>query len=156
MKYTVSVLFAFSLFVGGCKNSSAHLAAADRQVIEYQMDDDQYAIVIVRTDGMTEEDARELAMKKAAEKTKDEGKRYFTVEKEGEVQAMTSSGTAYDNPPPPRNMYYELIQSGNFGRDRFEDERGSQENLYPGYRVIFKMYAESPGGKAVDASSLVE
>lgn len=149
MKYTVFTLCALSLFVGGCKNTSAHLAASDRQVIEYQMDDDQYAIVIVRTEDMSEEDARNLAMQKAAEKTKDEGKRYFTVEKEGEVQAMTSSGTAYDNPPPPRNMYYELIQSGNFGRDRFEDERGSQESLYPAYRVIFKMYSDNPGGKAI-------
>ncbi|MBI3236966.1 MAG: hypothetical protein HYZ48_04630 [Chlamydiales bacterium] len=119
------------------------------------MDNDQYAIVVVQSEGIDEEGAKKLAMQKAAEKTQDQNMRYFTIESEGNVQAMTSSGSAYDNPPPARNMYYELIQSGNFGRDQMEDERMPQENLYQAYRIVFKCYADKPKGKSVDSCSIV-
>ncbi len=151
MRYYFWVIALLAL--SSCKYNASKLAVADSQIIEYELDSDQYAVVVVRADGMSEEEAKTLAMKKVAKKTRDHQKRYFTVEKEGEVQAMLSSGTAYDTPPPPRNMYYELIQSNDFGRDRFEDERMPQENLYPAYRIIFKCYADNPGG-AVDACDL--
>ena len=150
-------LFVFSLLaLASCKNNLSSLAIADSQVIEYQMDNDQYAIVVVQEDGMSKKDARALAMKRVAEKTRDQQGRYFTVEKEGEVQVMLSSGTAYDNPPPPRNMYYELIQNNNFTRDSLEDRRMPQEKVYPAYRIVFKSYSERPKWGAVDACDLTE
>jgi len=138
----------------GCKNDSKNLASADQQTIEYQVDDNEYAVVIVRSEDMSEEQAKELAMQKAAEKTRDQKLRYFTIESEGQVQAMRS-GKSSDDPSPPSNMYYDLIQSNNFGRDRFEDQQFPDGNIYPAYRIIFKCYQEKPGEKAVDACDIV-
>ena len=143
------------LLLASCKNDSSQLATADNQVIEYKMDNNQYAVIVVQAGGMSEDDVKALAMKKAAEKTRDQKMRYFTVESEDHVQAMSSTNTAYDNPSPQRNMYYEMIQSDNFGRDRFQDERNPQENTYPAYRVIFKCYQDKPSGGAKDACEFV-
>ncbi|MBS0606768.1 MAG: hypothetical protein KF898_06080 [Parachlamydiales bacterium] len=136
-------------------DSKKQPTASDQQTIEYQMDKDQYAVVIVQTQEMSDEEAKKFALQKAAEKTRSQNLRYFTIESEGKVQAMRSSSTADDNSPSPRNMYYELIQSGNFGRDRFEDERVPQENVYSGYRIVFKCYSEKPNSEAVDVCDIV-
>ena len=149
-------LFSFvSLIVFGCKGVSQNIAASDRQMIEYKIDDNEYAIVVVQSEGVDQESAKQLAMQKAAQKTQGQKLRYFTIESEGNVQAMNATGTAYDNPAPPRNLYYELIQSGNFGRDKVEDQRIPQEGVYQAYRIIFKCYAQKPSEKAIDSCSII-
>lgn len=151
-----SHLFILICFLcAGCKDDSKNLASADQQTIEYQVDDNEYAIVIVRSENMSEEQAKELAMQKAAEKTRSEKFRYFTIESEGQVQAMRSGKGPNDTPPPPSNMYYDLIQSNNFGRDRLEDQQSPGGGIYPAYRIVFKCYEEKPGEKAVDACDIV-
>ncbi len=151
----ISHLFVLAcILCAGCKNDSGNLASAEQQTIEYQTDDNQYAIVIVRSGEMNEEQAKELAIQKAAEKTRDQKLRYFTIESEDQVQAMRS-GKSSNPPPSPSNMYYELIQSNNFGRDRFEDQQVLDADIYPAYRIVFKCYQEKPGESAVDACDIV-
>ncbi len=126
---------------------------SDKQTIQYQVGPDQYAVVIVQEEGMTDAAVKEMALKKAAQLTLDKNFRYFTVESEGQVLAMTPSGSNYQ---APRNLYYELIQSGNFSRDQFTEGQGVQTQSYPGYRVLIKCYKNSPGPSATDACSLVD
>jgi hypothetical protein len=154
MRLLLSII-VFGCVCFGCKDSKRQPNVLAQQTIEYQMDEDRYAVVIVQTQGMSDEEAKKFALQKAAEKTRSQNLRYFTIESEGKVQAMRSSDTADDNSPSPRNMYYELIQSGNFGRDRFEDEKSSQGNIYSGYRIVFKCYSEKPNSNAVDVCDIV-
>lgn len=144
-----------AILVTSCKNTSAKNLLVNNQLIEYELDKETYAIVVVREEGMSAEEAKKKAMEKAAEKTQEGHRRYFTVESEGEVQAVSATGSAYDGSHPPRNMYYELIQSDNFGRDRFEDERTPQEGVYPAYRIIFKCYLNRPSSEAVDSCDII-
>lgn len=144
------ILFCFLLL--GCKEASKELAASEEQTIEYQIDKNKYAIVVVRGEGMSDEDVKGVALRKAAEKTRGEHFRYFTIEKEGQVQAMTP-GNAPDN--GQRNMYYDLIESDNFGRERFDDEQGPEANSYPAYRIVFTCYLEKTSEKAIDACDLI-
>lgn len=152
--FSRSVLLGL-LILTGCKSGVATTPLTNRQVIEYKSDNGSYGVVVVQEGGMSEKEARLKAMQKAAEKTQAEQQRYFLIESEGRVQAVTASGSAYDSPPPPRNMYYELIQSDNFGRDRFEDERTPKENTYPAYRMVFKCYATPPSAEAIDSCEVV-
>ncbi len=144
--YTLSLL----LLVACGKDT---LADADRQTIQYQTGQDQFAVVIVQEDGMSEEAAKEIAMKRAAQLTVDKNFRYFTVESEGQVMAMSPSGSNYQ---APRNLYYELIQSGDFSRDQFSDSPANQTQTYTGFRILIKCYKENPGVKAIDACGLVD
>lgn len=128
---------------------------ADQQVIDYQIKDNEYAVVFLQSDGMTDEQVKQLALQKAAEKTQKLKYRYFTIESQEKVLAMSGSGGAYDNASPPQNMYYELFQSGDYGRDRFENESSPQENVSSGYRIIFKCYKEKPHEKAIDACEVI-
>ncbi len=152
MKYA-GFLVCLCLALSGCKDSSVGETLADAQAIEYQIKDNEYAVVVLQKAGMTEEQTKQLALQKAAEKTRDQKYRYFTIESQEKVHAMSGSGGAYDS--PPQNMYYELFQSGDYGRDRFDDESSPQENIYPGYRIVFKCYQEKPSYKAIDACEVI-
>jgi hypothetical protein len=150
MKKTV-LLFISLLTLVACKDDSS--SNEDAQAIEYNVQGNEYAVAIVKTQGMSDSDAKQLALKRAAQMTQKHNYRYFSVEKEEDVQAMSSSG---NNSQMPSNMYYELIQSGNFSREQFQDYNSSQTQLYPAYRITFKCYQEKPSGKAIDSCNLVE
>jgi hypothetical protein len=150
MKKSILFTSAF-LLLAACKGDV--LADADRQTIQYQTGQDQFAIVIVQEDGMSDQAARELAMKKAAQLTLDKEYRYFILESQGQVMAMSPSGSNYQ---APRNLYYELIQSGDFSRDQFSDSPANETQTYTGFRIMIRCYKQNPGSKGVDACTLVE
>ena len=141
------------LLLAACGGGEQTLADGDRQTIQYQMGQDQYAVVIVQEQGMSDDAVKQLAMQKAAQLTLDKNYRYFTVESEGQVMAMSPSGSNYQ---APRNLYYELIQSNDFSRDQFSDSQANQTQTHSGFRIVIKCYQNSPGGKAIDACSVVK
>jgi len=149
MKLT-NILLAAALVFVGCRSDSSLADTIGDQTIHYQVEGNKYAVVIVE-DGVSQKEAKEYAMKKAAEVARDNGYRYFTIESEGEVAVAKSEKDFPSEQSMPRNLYYELIQSGNFGRDRVTSGDVAPVGMYNGYRMVFSCYKEAPSGRAVDA-----
>lgn len=130
--------------------------ADDGQAIEYRVQGNQYGVVIVQDQGISDAEAKKQAMQRAAQLTQKNNYRYFEVEKEEKVQVASTKNSAYSNPSMPSNLYYGLIQSDNFGRDGSSDQNLSQTGLYPAFRIIFRCYQEKPSSDAIDSCTLVD
>jgi hypothetical protein len=137
-----------------CNNNNAFLGD-DSNVIDYQIEDNEYAVVIVQEEGMSNADAKKQALKKAAQMTKAHHFRYFLVEKEEHVQAISRNSSS-SNSQMPSNTYYQLIQGGSYGSSQYEAHQFSVEEAYPAYRITFTCYAEKPSNKAIDACTLID
>jgi len=146
MKIACFVL-AVSCLMMGCKSDTE--AADGNKSIEYHVDGNKYAVVVVQ-DGLSEDEAKEQAMKKAAEVASEHGYRYFTVDSENEVSVIKSNKQFPSEESMPRNIYYELIQSGNFGREPIRSGDFSTSSMYSGYRILFSCFKDKPSGKAYD------
>jgi thiamine biosynthesis lipoprotein ApbE len=128
----------------------------DHQAIEYQVENNEYGVVIVQGEGVDDAEAKRQALQRAAQLAQKNNYRYFEVVKEEKVQVASTNNSAYSNPSMPSNMYYDLIQSDNFGRDGSSDQNLSQTGLYPAYRIIFRCYQEKPSSDAIDSCTLVD
>ena len=139
----------------GCVNSnSAIYADMQNRSIEYQLQGDQY-VVVVAMDGLTESKAKEWAKKRAAEITVDQGGRYFTID------SMDTTLVAKPNQVPENqrfygNMYQELIIEKDFDRDRLMAEQNPNTNIYSAIRLVFTTYSKKPNSKAIDACTLTQ
>lgn len=145
MKFAALILATY--FLVGCRSDSV-LELAD-QTIQYQVNNNQYAVIVVE-DEISKEDAKKYAMQQAAETAKKNGYHYFKVESEGEVAVAKSDKQFPGAQSQPRNLYYEMIQSGNFGRERLSPDETPSSGMYQGYRIIFSCYKEPPSGKSED------
>jgi len=151
MKLTALILATVVLFAG-CRSTRTAIADDSNRSIEYHVDGDKYAVVIVK-DGLSESEAREMAMQKAADMTVSNGYRYFTVESQSEVSLIKSDKQYPSQESMPRNIYYELIQSGNFGREPIRSGDFSTASMATGYKVTFTCSKERSSEKALDACS---
>jgi hypothetical protein len=142
-----ALLLATTLALMGCRSSSLDTIAD--QTIDYQVKGNQYAVVIVE-DGVSQDQAKKYAMQKAAEVAKENGYNYFKVDSEGEVAVAKSEKQFPSEQSQPRNLYYELIQSGNFGRERVTPGDIAPTGMYNGYRIVFSCYKEAPSGRSED------
>lgn len=147
MKYLhilLIILFVFS----GCRSESSVLAdTISDQTIQYHIEENQYAVVVVE-DKISETEAKGHALKKAAEIAKENGYQYFKIESEGEVMVAKTEKKFPSEQSMPRNLYYELIQSGNFGRNPVTSGDEVPTGIFRGYRLIFSCYKEAPLGKS--------
>jgi len=126
-----------------------------RQTIQYRIDSSQYAVVVVQKGGVTSRDAKQYAMEKAAAMARQNNFRYFTVELEEKVFATDAQSRRGSDIQMPRNMYYELIQSDNFGKaPMVKGSNGSVVATYPAYRMVIKCYKERPIAGAIDVREL--
>lgn len=150
----VVVLVAFA---GACTNPRSNEIASSfaDQTIEYQVQENQYAVVIVEDEGITAEQAKKLARQKAAEITVQNGGRYFTIVSEQPTQVIKSEHPWPDNQAFPQNMYQELIIEKNFNRQRLQQEQGPSENLYNAYRLVFNI-SEKESRHSIDACTLTK
>lgn len=134
-----------SICLIGCKSSDEGLIGD--KIIEYHVDGNKYAVVVVQ-DGLSKESAEKEAMKQAAQVAFDQGFRYFKVESASEVSVIKSNRRFSGESSAPKNIYYELIQSGNFGKQPIPSEELTSESVYPGYRLLFSCYESKPPKKA--------
>lgn len=144
--------FRFICFL--CMLFGGRVLAADLsdQTIEYQVSGEQYAVVIVM-DGLSSTEARKAARVRAAEMAVQQGGRYFTIDKEERTEVIRSE----DVPESQRfygNMYHELIIERDFSRDRLRYESLPNAQTYSAIRLVFTIYKEKPGRKAIDACTL--
>jgi hypothetical protein len=122
--------------------------------LEYLVSENEYVVVIVREGGLSKEVAKKQALVKAAEITIKNNLRYFQVKSEKDVQVAKSSSSEPDSQNAPRNLYYELIQSDNFGKEPIKPPPFPPEKIYPAYRIEFQCFLEKPSKQAIDACSL--
>jgi len=148
-------LIAVAALLGTCTNSSVdrYVRLGD-QLIEYQMDNGQYSVVVVM-DGISAQDAQKMARQRAAEIVVGQGDRYFTIDSEGETQVIKSDDIP-ENQKFYGNMYQELIIENNFNRDRLRYQSVPNTSMYSAYRLVFTSYKQKPAGKSTDACSLTK
>ncbi len=140
--YFLTILLALS----SCRSEAP--IADEQSTIEYRIEDGSYAIVVPQKEGCSQEQAKQLAMKRAAELAKSYNYRYFTVEHEGPVQVARTTQSPGAN--APRNLYYESIQSGNFGREQIMQESQQYPQILPAYKIIIQCYQDHPPASAID------
>lgn len=117
--------------------------------MEYQMKGNRCAVVVVE-EGISEKEAKQEALKAAAEMTVNQGYEYFVVEGEKEVVVVKAGDSRLEDSERPRNIYYELIQSNNFGREPLNSADPYLAKAYLGWRMEFSMHHDPVKG-AVDA-----
>lgn len=144
-----SALLFLCLLLSGCRQ----VATTAPQTLDYQVGNNEYAIVVIFNEGTSEQEAKQVALQKAAEKAHSEQFQYFTIEKEGPVAAILSGKDGDSS--HPSNMYYDLRQSGDFGRERFSGEQMPQGTPQSAYQIIFKCYVDKPSGQAIDVCDVL-
>lgn len=149
-------IFSLNCLLGSCSSVGTTPLGQTSQVLEYPIQDKQYAIVILMDEGMSEEQARDLARQKAAELTVKNGFRYFTVEKESKVQVIKSNQPFPDAKAFPGNLYEELIVEKDFTRERVANAAEGGSSFVPGFRWIIQCSEERSSSKAVDACTLTD
>lgn len=115
--------------------------------MDYSIGDNKYGVVVAEDDGISRGEAKKYAMQRAAEVAHDHGYRYFTIDRESQVMVMKTEAGSQG---APRNIYYELIQSDNFGRDRLQTPAMNPSKTIPGYQIEFSCQENKPSGRHYD------
>lgn len=152
MKYSrfVSVLF---VICASCRLGSSSPVSTE-QAIEYTIDQNTYAIMVLQEGEMSSAQAKRIARQKAAEITVGRGDRYFTIQSEGEVRILKS-----DKPNAsdfPTNLYQEKIIEGDFGRESVERRIPPSVTPSTAYRFVFQVQADRSKRGSIDACTLTE
>jgi hypothetical protein len=112
--------------------------ADEPRVVKYKMENNQFTIIVVQENNLSYDDAKNIAMKKAAETTKDNNFKYFELKAEDEVTIMLGKSNFPSSYDFPQNLYQEEIVEKGFDRERFI-EQGVQDNQpYPAVRIIIQ------------------
>lgn len=134
-----------------CMKSLPVYVGASLQTIEYEKGS-QYVVVVVETNGVTEEDAKKYAEKRAAEMTVAKGGRYFQVVSQQQTKVVKSDKSWPNSQALPQNLYQELIVEQDFGRESLKRRDLPSSSVYPAYRLVFEI-KEDPSG--IDACGIV-
>jgi hypothetical protein len=155
MKIAICIT-AMAALVSTCTNTGTNYVAISNQIIEYQGEGKQYAVVVVEDEGVTTAEAKKFARQRAAEMTVEKGGRYFKVISEEQTQVIKSDRPFPDNQAFYQNMYQELIIEGDFNKERLQRRSVPSESLYNAYRMVFEISDTKSGWKSVDACTLTE
>lgn len=154
MNMSICVVAIITLFATCMNTNSSSFVRLGDRLIEYQLDGNTYAVVVVM-DGISSAEAKRMAKQRAAEITAMQGERYFTVDSMYETEVIKSDDTP-DNQRFYGNMYQELIIEGDFNRERLRYRGLPETNTYPAIRMEFTMYKNRPNNKAIDACTLTK
>lgn len=142
--------------VGGCSLDAVSEEETPPTLMQYRVDSDHFAIIRVKNDGVSTEEAKKQAVAEAAKVAVQNGYRYFVIESEQDVIVVPSSDVSSDKPNLPSNMYQELIVEGNFGKDNY-DPLLSNPQTYTAYhalKIIIHGINEGSQKGSIDACAL--
>ena len=128
---------------------SAALADLD-PLIDYQTKSNEFVIVVIMEQGLTEAQARQIALKRAGELTLESKNRYFSIESEERTQVMRSPGSWPSAQDFGTNMYQEKIVEKDFGKETLQRQTPTAEAV-AAMRYTIETYPEKPRKKAYDA-----
>ena len=153
--FTALVLCAFSLGYSDGENVSI-----TSEYIDYHMGGDRYTVIAVQKEGMSESEAKDKALKRAAELAVENGYSYFKVESEKEVMVYQTKPNWPSNSDFPGNLYQEDIrENDSFDRDRLLQEQqtpGSGTQPKPGVQLVIQGYKTKPSGKSLNPCDYTE
>jgi hypothetical protein len=144
------ILFCLAALCMTGLSGTVQAADISDQYVDYKLEENRYAVIYVErgddTDGAS---AKEMAMRRAAEVTKNNGYSYFQIEKEQKVEVASASSPSN---PFGTNIYEEKIIQGDTGTTSFEQRTEPQTGgIYPGYKITFKVFKEKPSGSSYAA-----
>lgn len=118
-------LFTFAFF--GAIIYAKKDAMNDR-IVEYDTKNKEFTLVVIKDNDLSNAQARQLALKRAAELTVQKGFRYFIIRSEEEVYFMQGKENWPSPYDFPQNLYEEEIIERGFNRERFiqKDETDSR------------------------------
>ena len=128
---------------------------AQNQVLEYQTDDTEFAVVVVQ-DGISGSQAQKMARQRAAEITVQNGYRYFTIDSEQATEITQPDPNWANTQAFPTNLYQEKIVEKDFGKQSIQNQAGPDINTYPAFRLTFTVHKTKPLGRSVDACTLTD
>jgi hypothetical protein len=121
-----------------------YLSNSFSDTIDYHIDNNNYAVVVIESN-IARPDAKKLALQKAAEIAKSHGYQYFTISSQEEVVVLkTEQSSRLES--APQNLYYEMIQSDNFNKERMSSNQAVPGNAYPAWKVKFSCFKDKPQG----------
>jgi hypothetical protein len=135
------------LFLGICFGQIPEYGITDEPFLISQLEKGHYAIIYVQEKGDSLEGTKEKALEKAAEVTRHNHYRFFTVESEEQVIVSRSIKR---QPLPPVNLYEELI----IERRNNENALGASQ-VSPGWKIIIRCYTVHPPQGAIDSATLL-
>ena len=157
MRWGFLILLLMALGVGVFfsvqeKRSPFHEIADNSDVLEYQIRDEKYAVIVVQQNGMSKEEALKRAKQRAAEITRAAGRRYFEITSETQTQILQAEGEVN---PFYGNMYQELIIEKDFGKEQVTRKAGPSVQSIPALRLVFTILPEAKG-RSLDACKYTE
>jgi len=151
--FIIYVLLLFSNLNFGLLLASDN---SDDRCIQYQINSEEFGVVAVQKEGMSDEDVKNYAMQKAAETARKYDYQYFVIQTEGPVMVTDAKQSHKPDQPIPHNMYYELFQSDNFGKNPMYQNTIPQAGIYPAYRIVFRVYKSMPASGGIDACKVID
>jgi hypothetical protein len=137
---------AFLMLCTGCKENSEDM---DKYTMDYSIEKNRFGVVVAEDGGISQAQAEKYALQRAAEVAHEHGYLYFTIDQESQVTLMRSEKGS-PNEGMPTNLYYELIQSDNFGRDRLQTPEMNPSSEISGYQIEFSCHQTKPSGRHYD------
>ena len=119
------------------------------KIIEYQVDENKYVVVVVEDD-LTQNETKRIALKKAAAMAVNKEFQYLVIESENEISVLKSNA-ASPNDSETQKMYYEMAESRNLGHHPSGKQNLSGVTLYTGWRITVSFYKEKPEGSPINA-----
>lgn len=157
MNKLLILLASLAVLAVACDSKERIHSSFSGQIIEYQIDEKTYGVVIPENQDISAAQAKRLARQKAAEITVGNGGRYFTIQAEGPVKLAKSNRDGPDSQDLPTNLYQELIIQQNFGRESLERNTPPSMSVVLAYRIVFQIHKEKPSwGTGIDACALTE
>lgn len=142
MRNQILTLALFAL-LGGCSFNRVASGPTQPQVVDYAQDDGNIVLLVVQPQGMDPQEARQMALKRAAEISVENGYHYFRVVSEYETQVVQAQGNGQGNEGYTTNMYQEYIVEGDFGRESVDRRATQGSEVYPAWRCEFQMQQKS-------------
>lgn len=150
-------ILAAALLAGSCGKLAPSYRIFGSQIVDYQINDNTYAVVVPEDEGVSKSQAVQFAKQKAAEITVSNGGRYFTIQSEQQTQMIKSNKDWPSSQDVPGNMYQELIIEGNFGRDSIQRNSPPTSSIVPAYRLVFQIHEKKPlMQRSIDACTLTD
>ncbi len=117
-----------------------------QKYIDYRTEGDKFVVIGVQGEGMDKEQAKENALKRAAQIALENGYSSFSIESETEVTVFQSKPEWPSNPDFPGNLYQEDIREQGFDRDRIISQGETGTRAYPGLQIIMEGHNTAPSG----------
>jgi len=146
------VLLACLALLFACQSQSVRVPV--NQIVSYPLEGNQFVVLVVQDHGITEDIAKQAALKKAAQITLDRHFHYFAIVSESTIQVAKASESS--TPHLSESLYQELLEEEEFGQQSEEEREIVSQETYPATRIVIECYKDNPPSSAYDAHQFLK